>query len=238
MLYKCIEFPKKWIYIKTIKNNLFAPDVSVHIKDDIIYLFTCNTRKSNLKIFYSTDLFNNFEEHPINNTIIKNPRNAGNIFELNNNFYRPSQICTPSYGYAIGINIINELSKNKYSETLIKVINPDWFPELTGTHTFNICNDLLIIDGRLRIKSPNMKKVKVLKGDYVYKSTDNDKYCNSYMNKLLLIYKSIFLNNLPQNIVDKYCKSKNMKIINTNNEPIKMIKLYLKLLVVDIHIIE
>ena len=51
MLYKCIEFPKKWIYIKTIKNNLFAPDVSVHIKDDIIYLFTCNTRKSNLKIF-------------------------------------------------------------------------------------------------------------------------------------------------------------------------------------------
>lgn len=28
------------------------------------------------------------------------------------------------------------------------------------------------------------------------------------------------LNNLPQNIVDKYCKSKNIKIINTNNESI------------------
>lgn len=30
----------------------------------------------------------------------------------------------------------------------------------------------------------------------------------------------LFLNDLPQNIVDKYCKSKNIKIINTNNESI------------------
>lgn len=219
MLYKCLDFPKKWEFIKIIK-NIYAPDVSFFIKDDIIYLLTGNEKTTKLNIFYSKDLFDNFLEHSIKNEYIEHPRNAGNIFIYNNQMYRPAQICKPSYGYAIGIYKINELSPENYSETLIKIIKPDWFPELTGTHTFNIHNNLLIIDGRLRIKTPNIKKIKTNKGVFIYKSTDNDKYCNLYINKLLIKYNLINLKNLPQNIVNKYCKSKNIKTIITNKNSI------------------
>lgn len=220
MLYKCNDFPKKWEYVKNIKKDIYAPDVSIFIKDEIIYIFTCNKEENSLKIFYSTDLFDNFKEHSINNTSTKHARNAGNIFKLNGEIYRPSQICKPTYGYAIGINKIDDFSETKYSETLIKVINPDWFPELTGTHTLNICDNILITDGRLRIKSPNMIKIRTIKGDKVYKSTDNDIYCNVYMNKLLLEYQKIYLTDLPQNIVNKYCKSKKINIIKSNHQSV------------------
>lgn len=223
LLYKCLEFPKKWKFVKIIK-NIYSPDVSFYVDNNIIYLLSGNEKTKKLSIYYSTDLFDNFIEHS-SSPAIENPRNAGNIFEFNNNLYRPCQICTPSYGYAIGIYKINELSTKKYSETLVKIIKPEWFPKLTGTHTLNICDNLLITDGRLRIKSPNMKKINTIKGGQVYKSTDNDKYCNSYMNKLLIKYKSINLENLPQNIVDKYCKSKNMNSVNTSHKSIDQKKI-------------
>jgi len=221
MLYRCSDFPKKWEYVKSIKKDIYAPDVSIFIKDKIIYIFTCNKEGDCLKIFYSTDLFENFKEHSINNTSTKYARNAGNIFKFNGEMYRPCQICKPTYGYAIGINKIDNFSETKYSETLIKVINPDWFPELTGTHTLNICDNLLITDGRLRIKSPNMIKIPTIKGGEVYKSTDNDIYCNFYMSKLLLEYTNIYLTDLPSNIVNKYCKSKKINMIKSNQKSIK-----------------
>lgn len=224
LLYKCLEFPKKWEFVKIIK-NIYSPDVSFYVNNNIIYLLTGNEKTKKLSIYYSSDLFDNFIKHSINNTTIINPRNAGNIFKFNNYLYRPCQICTPSYGYAIGICKINELSTKNYSETLVKVIKPDWFPKLTGTHTLNICDNLLITDGRLRIKSSNMKKIKTIKGGSIYKSTDNDKYCNSYMNKLLIQYNSLTLKDLPQNIINKYCRSKNVKSIISDKKSININKI-------------
>jgi hypothetical protein len=183
-LFECVEFPIKWEFKKNIINNIYAPDVSFFRKNDINYIIT--NYNSNLKIFYSDDLFGRFISHPINKLSINtNARNAGNIFSINNELYRPAQICTPSYGYAVGLYKINKISTTEYKEELVKVYNPDWFPELTGCHTFNVCDNLLIIDGRLRIKSPNMKKVRSINGT-VYKSTDDDEYVNNYINKLLL----------------------------------------------------
>lgn len=183
-LFECVEFPIKWEFKKNIINNIYAPDVSFFRKNDINYIIT--NYNSNLKIFYSDDLFGRFISHPINKLSINtNARNAGNIFSINNELYRPAQICTPSYGYAVGLYKINKISTTEYKEELVKVYNPDWFPELTGCHTFNVCDNLLIIDGRLRIKSPNMKKVRSING-IVYKSTDDDEYVNNYINKLLL----------------------------------------------------
>ena len=180
-LFECIEFPTKWKFSKNLINNISAPDVSFFQYNDIIYLFT--NERDHLKIFYSNDLFGDFKAHPINN-IKTNARNAGNIFIRNNILYRPAQICTPSYGYGIALYKINKISTIEYDEELIKTYNPDWFPELTGCHTFNICDNLLITDGRLRIKSPNMKQVNSINGK-VYKSTDNDEFTNNYISNLL-----------------------------------------------------
>ena len=180
-VYKCINFPLKWKKEKTI-HNIEAVDPIFYSQDDIIYLFIGSI--NHFKIFYSND-FNNFKEHPINSDNLKtNSRSAGNIFKYKENFYRPAQICEPTYGYGIAIYRIDILDTENYKETLVKEIKPDWFPELTGTHTFNICNDLVIIDGRLRVETP----FKEYTGK-VWKSTDNDDYVNKHINKLNIEYR-------------------------------------------------
>ena len=190
-LFECIEFPTKWKFSKNLINNISAPDVGFFKYNDIIYLLTNNG--DYLKIFYSNDLFGDFTSHPINKKSKKiYSRNAGNIFIRDNMLYRPAQICNPSYGYGVALYKINKISTTEYDEELIKTYNPDWFPELTGCHTFNICDNLLITDGRLRIKSPNMKQVNSINGK-VYKSTDDDDYTNNYISNLLT--SKVFNNN-------------------------------------------
>ena len=180
-VYKCIHFPLKWEKEKTI-HNINAIDPVFFCNNDVIYIF-CGSHKE-FKIYYSID-FNIFNEHSINNcTSIKYPRSAGNIFKYQDNFYRPAQICNPCYGYGIAIYRIDLINTKNYKETLIKEIKPTWFPELTGTHTFNICNDLLIIDGRLRVNTP----FKQFTGK-VWKSTDNDDYVNKHINNLNIEYR-------------------------------------------------
>lgn len=186
-LFECIEFPLKWKFKRNLINNIRAPDVSFFEYNNQIYLITNNG--DYLKIFYSNDLFGLFKEHPKNPLRCAYARNAGKICINNNILYRPAQICKPKYGYGVAIYKINKLSIEEYEEEIIQNIKPDWFPELTGCHTFNICDDLLITDGRLRIKSPNMKRVNSING-VVYKSTDNDEFVNNYISKLFLARKN------------------------------------------------
>jgi hypothetical protein len=182
-LFECEEFPSKWKLKKKLINNIYAPDVSFFEYNNHVYLITNDT--DFLKIFVANNLFDEFKKHPINTQkTITNARNAGNIFIKNNILYRPGQICQPKYGYGIALYKINKLSYTEYEEEIINKYMPDWFPELTGCHTFNICDNLLIIDGRLKIKSPNMKPVNSVNGK-VYKSTDDDEFVNNYISNLL-----------------------------------------------------
>lgn len=202
-IYKCINFPLNWIKINTINNILESTDPIFFCHNDLIYIF-CGSEKY-LKIFYSTD-FNNFTEHPINKENIKtNARSAGNIFFYQENYYRPAQICEPNYGYGIALYRIDILDTISYKETLIKEIKPDWFPKLTGTHTFNICKDLFVIDGRLRVETPYKEWT-----GKVWKSTDDDEYVNIHIDKLKLNYLDIKYSQSKQNwneqkIIDNYC---------------------------------
>ena len=68
-----------------------------------------------------------------------------------------------------------------------------------------------------------MKKVKIIKGQgCVYKSTDDDYYVNNYIKKLIQKHHTIYLENLPQNIVNKYFVSlKQNCILNTGIPNIK-----------------
>ena len=183
-LYECISFPNKWKFKKILVNNIYAPDVSFLEYENNVYLFT--NENKNLKIFYAKTLFDPFEPHPTNEKINENDnRNAGKIFKIDENIYRPVQITKP-YGYGIIFRKINKLTPTEFIEKEVNRLLPDWYPELTGTHTFNIENNLIVIDGRLRVKSNKIKQVKSINGN-VY--IDNDPNIQSHMNKLFLKYK-------------------------------------------------
>ena len=79
-------------------------------------------------------------------------RPAGNIFRWNGDLYRPAQDCSIRYGYAISINKITHLDPGEYRETEVSKILPNWAENLMGTHTFNSCEGLTVVDGATGVR--------------------------------------------------------------------------------------
>jgi len=160
-LYKCLKFPYEWEFVMNLMKNIVAVDTTILKKDNRYWMFT-NIQESNgasknneLFIFYSDNLLSqNWHSHAQNPIVsdVTRARPAGNIFEFNHEFYRPSQNCGKHYGYAFSINKITELTEEKYEEYEVSSIIPDWDENINSTHTINQLNDLTIIDGRMHKK--------------------------------------------------------------------------------------
>ena len=128
-LYYCEEFPEKWVFKKTLINNINAHDASLLIKDDKFWLFVNIVENEfvspndELYIFYTDDLFSEkWTQHPKNPVIsdVEKARSAGKLFFQNENVYRPSQNCTNYYGFGLNINRIETLTTMDYQEKTIK----------------------------------------------------------------------------------------------------------------------
>ncbi len=129
-LYKCINFPLKWKFYKTIKKNIKSVDNIIFKKNNLWWLFT-NIDRSNsldfshdLSIFYSKEgpLTNNWKSHPQNPIKINSleSRNAGLIFEKNK-IIRVSQVQGfDNYGENINFHEIRILNTKNYREKIFE----------------------------------------------------------------------------------------------------------------------
>jgi hypothetical protein len=154
-LYRCEQFPLKWVYQTTLMRNVNAADATVKYYNGKYWLFTLlesNTEEkinTNLHIFYSEDMLsNNWVAHAANPVIVdmSSARPAGSIFEEDGVLYRPSQDCTERYGWALVINKIITLNENEYVEERISHFPPHWQPNLLATHTINKTKEITLID--------------------------------------------------------------------------------------------
>jgi len=154
-LYKCIEFPLKWKFVKTLIPNVSAVDTNIFFKNEKWWLMTnlsnseIPDHSSELHVFSSKNLLSdNWEPHK-KNPIIFDPltaRNAGFITEVSN-FYRVYQ--KPgfnNYGESLGISKIEELNEDNYKESNVLKVSPNFFKDLKGTHTYNFSDGLLVLD--------------------------------------------------------------------------------------------
>jgi len=154
-LYKCIEFPLKWKFVKTLISDVSAVDTNIFFKNEKWWLMTNLSKSeilghaSELHIFSSKKLLSdNWMPHK-KNPIIFDPlraRNGGLINEFNT-FYRVYQ--KPSfnnYGESLGISKIEELNDNNYKESDELKVSPNFFRDLKGTHTYNFSDGLLVLD--------------------------------------------------------------------------------------------
>ena len=66
-------------------------------------------------------------------------------------WYRPAQICAPSYGKAIRFFQITRLDESSYEEVDAGELLPNWKKGLTGTHTINCDAGLTVIDVQRRV---------------------------------------------------------------------------------------
>lgn len=100
-------------------------------------------------IYFSKDLFGNYNKVQTIENLRKEERSAGNfITTTEGRLIRPVQCCQSSYGKSLVFyNIIKE--GNTFKEEKIGRIEPDYSkPNSRALHTFNIHDELCVIDGK------------------------------------------------------------------------------------------
>jgi hypothetical protein len=105
---------------------------------------------SSLFIFYSKTLEGPYQPHLLNpvKSDIRCSRPAGAFFFRNGKLCRPSQDCSRTYGGAITILEIQQLSSHEFSEQIIDHLKPhSHYPE--GIHSLSpLGNNYTLIDGK------------------------------------------------------------------------------------------
>jgi len=155
-LYRCTDFPTGWKYQATLMDSVHAVDSTLLFHKNRWWLFTNiaepegTSLHNELYLFSSDNLVSrDWKSHPMNPVIsdVKRARPAGKILEHRGTLYRPSQCCSPRYGYGLKLNEIVDLTDTIYSEKEIAFIEPRWDRHLKGVH--HICheNRLTMIDG-------------------------------------------------------------------------------------------
>ncbi|MHC1785286.1 MAG: hypothetical protein AB9891_21490 [Anaerolineaceae bacterium] len=160
-IYRCVSFPDKWEFHKTLLEDIPAVDVTLFEKDGTWWMFAAVPQKavesSNeiipshlyaLNLYYSDSPVGDWHAHTQNPVKVNrtSTRCAGNVLFHDGYYYRPAQDCTPRYGYAVVFNRIEKLTTTEYFETEnIKIFPPDLW-QVLGIHTYNVCEDFQVID--------------------------------------------------------------------------------------------
>lgn len=143
-LLKADRFPDKWTVVDTLLIGKYSDPVLLN-HDELWYLFVSTDKNKKAKLFYSESMTGSYVEHPLSPIVLNDSRisrNAGNIFKINNQLYRPVQDCSNMYGEKVRLLKICALTKTTYAEKEIRSS-----PILSGSgfgwnklkmHTFNI----------------------------------------------------------------------------------------------------
>ena len=107
-----------------------------------------DSRSSCLFLYYSERLQGKWHFHPANpiSTDVRNNRGAGRILLAGGRFIRPSQSCTPVYGYSFTLNEVTRLSTSEYSERPLREFQPEMLA-VQAMHTYNWIPGIEVIDG-------------------------------------------------------------------------------------------
>ena len=154
-LYKCIDFPLKWVFHKTIMKDVSAADTAIFAHEDKWWMFTNLDRSSvgdhssQLHLYYGpnplTDDWIPHEKNPVIFDSLKG-RNGGLIKDMNSIYRVYQRQGFDFYGEAFGVAKIDKLTTSEYSEKTLFEVEPTFFKDIKGTHTFNFVKGLLVLD--------------------------------------------------------------------------------------------
>jgi len=154
-LYKCIDFPLKWVFHKTIMKDVSVADTAIFAHEDKWWMFTNLDRSSvgdhssQLHLYYGpnplTDDWIPHEKNPVIFDSLKG-RNGGLIKDMNSIYRVYQRQGFDFYGEAFGVAKIDKLTTSEYSEKTLFEVEPTFFKDIKGTHTFNFVKGLLVLD--------------------------------------------------------------------------------------------
>ena len=162
-LFRATSFPLQWELDRTLLGDIDAVDVTFWAENGLCWWFVTalETRgeSGSLLLFYSHGIAGEWVYHPSNpiSTDIRNLRSAGMPFRHDGKLIRLSQDCSHCYGYSFSFSEILTLTTDKYEERTLTTVDPSWSLNLTGTHTYNRCGDIEVVDGS--IDMPHRQKL-------------------------------------------------------------------------------
>ena len=155
-LYEFESFPDKLKFVRTLLSGFNAADSVLYIDKKIWYILTNLERSKNdlnskdLSIFQSDSLLKGSFIQKHKNPVVSDvrfARNGGRLIHSKNKLYRVSQDCKRRYGHKINIMKVISFTENNYKEILFKKISaPKGY---IAFHTYNICEDIIIGDGKI-----------------------------------------------------------------------------------------
>ena len=155
-LYRCTQFPDIWTHECDLISNIHALDPSLIKIGDYWWLFVTIKEHygapttEDLSLFYSKSFKGPWKQHR-QKRIRSTPRGsrcAGRPFQLDGRWFRPAQDCRESYGNAVIVQQIDELTPNTYKEHEAYWWKPHIFPKSNGLHTLNYSQNHTFIDIR------------------------------------------------------------------------------------------
>lgn len=140
-LYRATDFPLSWEHVKTLLSGLALVDTTPLFHHGRWYFFTAALLpgRAYLSLLFTADTLDGaWRLHPSSPLTgdAAIARGAGPIGMWNGRLVRPVQDCLKSYGYAMTLNEIVELTPETFVERPLRQILPDWQGGLHGTHTF------------------------------------------------------------------------------------------------------
>lgn len=152
-LYRCNNFPFDWRFEKILIDKIRLIDPILLFHDNLYWIFANKIEdfefdnNERLYLYFTNDLSgDNWQSHP-ENPIIHDAslaRNAGKVYQKNNQLFRISQNCSTRYGNNLVVNQITTLTTANYSEQKIEEIFPE--KKFKGMHTMNFVDDLQVFD--------------------------------------------------------------------------------------------
>ena len=153
--FECVEFPHRWIECEPIMKDMRGVDAVLVQNDGRWWLFlsraTGQIADDNLYAFHAESPWGPWTAHTMNpvRTGLRGSRMAGGFFrDASGRLVRPAQDSSQSYGGAVVLFAVEELTPHTYRETEITAINPKSFPAPWNErcHTFQQAGDWIVFD--------------------------------------------------------------------------------------------
>jgi hypothetical protein len=158
-LYRADPFPERWVPDRILLQSFAGADATVHRHGDRWWMFVGNHAdqdEAKLYVFHAPDLFGPWQPHAMNpvKCDLRSARPAGPLFEHAGELYRPAQDGSVTYGGAVAVNRVLQLSPTEFVEETVNVLRPSHSgPYPHGLHTLTGAGALTIVDGKRHSRS-------------------------------------------------------------------------------------
>ncbi|MFH1913877.1 MAG: hypothetical protein ABIK45_06355 [Pseudomonadota bacterium] len=155
VLYRCRAFPHAWEKERVLLEGIAAKDPTLVRHEGLLWLFfmvPSPNKADQLYVYYADSLQGPWREHKRNPVLVdcERARPGGHFFRQGNSLFRVSQDCSSSYGQAVVICRVDELTPERYKETIVCKASHQNSKEYAGFHTLNAAGKLVVADTLLR----------------------------------------------------------------------------------------